>query len=118
MLLILVFTLIAALAWLSTTGYWDRNGDMFRGYAIALVIIVHLIAFVAALVVPGAEVRVVVLAAQLEKVRVVRYQLRDHPGAMEVVGNRVFPDFDGTPGPPEKVQSAAKDVVTGWHAGE
>jgi len=48
-LLILVFTLIAALAWLSTTGYWDRNGDMFRGYAIALVIIVHLIAFVAAL---------------------------------------------------------------------
>jgi len=56
MLLILGFSLIAALAWLTATGYWDRHGDMIMGYAIALVVIVHVVALIAALLGSGSYV--------------------------------------------------------------
>lgn len=56
MLLILGFSLVAVLAWLTATGYWDRNGDMIKGCAIALVVVIHVIALIAALLGSGAYV--------------------------------------------------------------
>ncbi len=76
------------------------------------------VALVAALVVPGAEVGVVVLAAEFEEVGVVGDELRGHPGAVEVVGDRVLPHFDRSPWPPEEVERPAEDVVAGGHAGK
>lgn len=44
------------LAWLTATGYWDRNGDMIKGCAIALVVVIHVIALIAALLGSGTYV--------------------------------------------------------------
>ena len=74
------------------------------------------VALVAALVVPGREVGVVVLAAGLEQVRVVGDQLVATPAARSwsVIG--VLPELDRAPRPPQEVERAAQDVVAGRHA--
>ena len=74
------------------------------------------VALVAPLVVPGEEVGVVVLAAGLEQVRVVRDEHRRHPGVPQGGGDRRLPELDRAPGLPEEVERAAEDVVAGGHA--
>ena len=49
MLLIIGFSLVAFLAWVSTTDTWSRYGDMILGYGIAIVVIVHIVGFVLSL---------------------------------------------------------------------
>lgn len=46
MLLVIGFCVIAVLAWVGTTGAWQRNGDMVIGYITAIAVIVHVVAFV------------------------------------------------------------------------
>ena len=76
------------------------------------------IPLVPALVGPGGEVGVVVLAAGLEQVGVIRDELRDHAGLVQLVGDGVLPDLHRPPGPPEEVQGTAEDVVARRHAGQ
>src|ERR1019366_10806299 len=76
------------------------------------------VALMAALVVPGLEIDVVVFAAALEQMRMVGDQLRDDAGLAQMRGDRVLPDLHRPPGPPEEVQGAAEDVVPRRHAGQ
>jgi hypothetical protein len=74
------------------------------------------IALVSALVVPGGEVAVVVLAADLEQVRVIGNQRRRHAGAPQRHGNGLFPQLDRSPRLPQEVERAAQNVVPRRHA--
>ena len=76
------------------------------------------IALVPAHVVPGAEVGVVVLAAHLEEVRMVRHQHGRHTGPTEMARDGLLPDLYGPPRSPEEVERAAQDVVARRHAGQ
>ena len=67
---------------------------------------------------PSREVGVVVLAAGLEEVGMVAHQHGGDPGSAQMVGERVLPGLDRTPGPPEEVQRTAEDVVARRHAGD
>src|SRR5208282_3320651 len=69
------------------------------------------VALMAALVVPGGEIGVVVLAADLEQMWMVRDQLGDDACRAEIAGQRPFPDFDRAPRLPQEVQRAAQDIV-------
>ncbi len=66
------------------------------------------IALVAALVVPGVEVGVVVLAARLEEVRVVGHKLRRDALPAQQRRQRLLPQLDRAPGLPKEVQRAAE----------
>ena len=70
----------------------------------------------ATLVLPGHEVGVVVLAADFEQVRVVRDEHRGDARLPHRHRDRVLPDLDRAPRPPEEVHCAAEDVVTSRHA--
>ena len=74
------------------------------------------IALVPAHVVPGAEVGVVVLAADLEEVRMIRDQHRRHARPPELRRDGLLPDLYGAPGSPEEVERSAQDVVARRHA--
>ncbi len=74
------------------------------------------VAFVTAHVVPRGEVGVVVLASALEEVRVVGDEHRRDARTPQVVGDRVFPHFDGSPRPPQEVERADQHVVASRHA--
>ena len=74
------------------------------------------VALVAALVGPGAEVRVVVLAARLEQVGVVGDQHGGHALLAQGPGDGVLPDLDRAPGPPGEVERPHQDVVASGHA--
>ncbi len=75
------------------------------------------VVLVAAQVVPGAEVDVVVLAAGLEQVRMVRHEHGGDPRvASQQVGDGVLPDLDRSPWPPGEVERADEQVVAGRHA--
>src|SRR6185312_11042230 len=76
------------------------------------------VAFVAAFVLPGGEIGVVVFAAHFEEMGMVRDEHRWDAGLFEVARDRVLPYFDGTPRLPEEVERAAEDVVPGGHARE
>src|SRR5208282_3139909 len=69
------------------------------------------VTLMAALVVPGGEVGMVVLAADLEQMWMVRDQLGDDACRAEIAGQRPFPDFDRAPRLPQEVQRAAQDIV-------
>ncbi len=74
------------------------------------------VALVPAHVVPGAEIRVVVLAARLEEVRVVRHQHRRDAGAAQLLRDGLLPDLDRPPRSPQEVEGPAQDVVARRHA--
>jgi hypothetical protein len=74
------------------------------------------IALVPAHVVPAAEVRVVVLAAALEQVRVIGDEHRRHARVAQVGRDRLFPQLDRAPRSPQEVECAAQDVVPRRHA--
>ena len=74
------------------------------------------VTFVTSHVLPRAEVGVVVLAADLEQVRMVGHEHRRDPRPPQLVGDRVFPDLDRAPRPPEEVERADEQVVAGRHA--
>ncbi len=76
------------------------------------------IALVAALVVPRAEVDVVVLAPGLEQMGMVAHQLRRHAGVSQRTGDGVLPDLDRPPWLPQEVHGAAQQIVAGRHAGQ
>src|ERR1700688_2729356 len=60
------------------------------------------VAFVAAQVVPGAEIGMVVLAANLEQVWMVRDQLGGDARRAEIAGQGLFPEFDRAPWLPQE----------------
>ncbi len=74
------------------------------------------IALVAADVVPAGEVDVVVLAARLEQVRVVRHEHRGDVGPPECRRDRFLPQLDRPPRLPEEVEGPDEDVVARRHA--
>ena len=74
------------------------------------------VALVSALIIPGREVAVVVLAAGLEQVRVIGDELRGDALASQRCRERLFPDLDRAPGAPQEIERAAQDVVARGHA--
>ena len=76
------------------------------------------VALVAALIVPGGEVDVIILAARFEEMRMIGDQLRDHAGFAQRIRDRVFPNLDRAPGAPKKIPRAAQNVVARRHAGQ
>src|SRR6185437_3977496 len=72
----------------------------------------------AALIVPGSEINVVILATGLEQMRMIANELADHARFAQRIGDRVLPQFDRAPGPPQEVPRAAQDVVPRRHTGE
>ena len=74
------------------------------------------VALVAPQVRPGREVGVVILAARLEQVRMVGAQHGGHAGVAQRVGDGPLPHLDRSPRPPQEVERAGEDVVTGRHA--
>src|SRR5690606_6839315 len=76
------------------------------------------IALMAALVIPGSEINVIILAARLEEMWVIGNQLRHHTLLAQLIGNGIFPKLDRAPGTPEKIERTPKNVVTGGYAGK
>ena len=66
------------------------------------------VGLVSALVLPAVEVGVIVLAAGLEQVRVVRDEHRLHACAPQVHRQRLLPELDAAPRPPQEVERAAR----------
>jgi hypothetical protein len=71
---------------------------------------------VPALIEPGVEVGVVVLAAGFEEVRVVRDEHGGDAAFAQRPRDGVLPDLYRPPGPPQEVQRPDQDVVAGRHA--
>ncbi len=74
------------------------------------------VALVAAHVVPRGELAVVVLPAGLEQVGMVGHEHRRHPGPPQVVGDRLLPQLDRAPRPPQEVERTGEQVVARRHA--
>ena len=70
------------------------------------------VALMPALVVPRGEIGVIVFAADLEQMRMIRDQLGDDAGRAKIRGERPLPDFDRAPRLPQKIDRAAKNIVT------
>ena len=70
----------------------------------------------AALIIPGGEVHVIVLSARFKEMGVIGNKLRHHAFLAQLIGNRIFPDLYRTPRSPQKIKSAAKNIVAGGHA--
>ena len=70
------------------------------------------VALMPALVVPRGEIGVIVFAADLEQMRMIRDQLGYDAGRAKIRGQRPLPDFDRAPRLPQKIDRAAQDVVT------
>ena len=76
------------------------------------------VALVPALVVPRGEVDVIVLAAGLEEMRMVGDELGDDPRPAQQHRDRLLPELDRSPRPPQEVERADEEVVAGRHAGQ
>src|ERR1700723_3337511 len=70
------------------------------------------VALMPALVVPRGEIGVIVLAADLEQMRMIRDQLGDDASGTKIRSQRPLPYFDRAPRLPQKIDRAAKNVVT------
>lgn len=46
MLLVIGFCVIAALAWVGTTGVWRQNGEMVIGTITVAAVVIHVISFI------------------------------------------------------------------------
>ena len=91
---------------------FDRRGAVGAGVDVGL----PRVALVAAQVVPGGEVDVVVLAAGLEQVRMIRHEHRGDIRTAECRGDRLLPQLDRPPRLPQEVERSDEDVVAGRHA--
>ena len=74
------------------------------------------VALVPALVVPGAEVAVVVLAPGLEQVGVIADELGGDASGAQRHGQRVLPQLDRPPRLPQEIERATEQIVPGRHA--
>src|ERR1700730_607683 len=72
----------------------------------------------ATLIIPRIEAGVIIFATYLEQMRMIRDQLRHDTGASERRGDRLLPNLDRAPRPPQKIDRAAQDVVASGNAGK
>src|SRR5690606_15076052 len=74
------------------------------------------ISLMAALVISGSEIKVVILVVHLEVMWMIGNQLRHHTRLEQLLGNGIYPKLARAPVTPEKFERTEKNVVTGGYA--